>query len=210
MQISRLQYITNYQSETSHLNQVKEVVKAGIKWIQFRPKESDKATILNEGNKIAEFCKQHSVVFIMNDSVDFAVKLNADGVHLGKNDMSPKEARKILGDNKIIGGTSNTAVDIVDLINQGVNYVGLGPFKFTKTKKNLSPVLGINGYNQIIDALKEKGCNIPVIAIGGIKEEDIIPLQNTGIHGVAISSLISEAESISPKTKEILNLINSF
>jgi thiamine-phosphate pyrophosphorylase len=204
MHIARLQYITNYQSETSHLDQVKEVVKAGVKWIQFRPKDADIDTVLSEGREIADFCKQHSVVFIMNDNVEFAIELNADGVHLGKNDMLPKEARKILGDNKIIGGTSNTAEDIIDLIDQGVDYVGLGPYKFTQTKKNLSPVLGVDGYKEIIDTLNRKDKTIPIIAIGGIKEDDIAPLQNTGVHGIAISSLISEAENISSKVEEIL------
>lgn len=207
MKIAKLQYITNYQSKVSHLDQVKEVIKAGLTWIQYRPKDADRDSILEEGQKIATFCKQHSVVFIMNDMVDIAVALNADGVHLGKNDMAPKEARQILGESKIIGGTSNTADNIVDLFNQGVDYVGLGPYKFTQTKKNLSPVLGINGYKKIVDTLNSKNVTIPIIAIGGIKEDDIVPIQNTGIYGFAISSLISESENISTKAKELINTI---
>ena len=207
MQISKFQYITNYQSNASHINQIKDVVKGGVTWIQYRPKNTNRETILKEGQKIANFCKQKNVVFIINDMVDIAVALNADGVHLGKNDMTPKEARKILSKNKIIGGTANTADDIVKLVNQGVDYVGLGPYRFTLTKKHLSPVLGINGYKKIANTLKQKGIIIPIIAIGGIKEDDIPLLNDTGIYGVAISSLISKANSITTKTRELLNLI---
>lgn len=206
MQISRIQFITNYQSKISHLNQIKQVVEAGVRWIQYRPKDSTSEIILAEGQEIAKFCKQHSVTFIMNDNVDFAIQLNADGVHLGKNDISPFEARKRLGDHKIIGGTANTLEDIVDLVEQGVNYIGLGPYKFTNTKKNLSPVLGLNGYTDILNSLNKQDISIPIIGIGGIKEVDIEPLKNTGLHGIAISSLMSEAMNIPVKTKEILEL----
>lgn len=206
MYISKFQYITNYQSETSHLNQVKQVVKAGVNWVQYRPKNYDEETILVEGLEIAKFCKEEGFVFIMNDSVDFAVKLNADGVHLGKNDMSPLEARKVLGNTKIIGGTANTNKDIQDLVAQGVNYIGLGPYRFTKTKKKLSPVLGLNGYIEILNLLRKQGISIPIVAIGGIKELDTELLKNTGVHGVAVSSILSEAINITLKTKELLNI----
>ncbi len=204
MQISNIQFITNYQSKISHLQQVKQVVAGGIDWIQYRPKGISDEEILSEGQQIAEFCKKHSVTFIMNDNVEIAKTLNADGVHLGKNDMSPSDARKILGNTMIIGGTANTADDIINLVNQGVNYVGLGPYKFTATKKNLSPVLGLEGYAKILDLLNSQNISIPIVAIGGIKEADIELLRDVKPLGIAISSLISEAESISLKAEEIL------
>ncbi len=209
MQISKIQYITNYQSKISHLQQVKQVVAAGVDWVQYRPKETPDDVIMAEGQAIATFCKEHSVIFIMNDNVEIAKKLNADGVHLGKSDMPPAEARKILGNDKIIGGTANTVSEIKNLVDQGVNYVGLGPYKFTATKKNLSPILGLDGYSKILDSLNTQNISIPIIAIGGIKEIDIEPLKNVGLSGLAISSLISEAEGISLKTKEILRIFNN-
>lgn len=205
MQISRLQYITNYQSEISHVDQVKQVVDAGLNWIQYRPKETTDDLILSEGKEIASFCKQHAVTFIMNDRIDMAMALDADGVHLGKNDRSPMEARELLGKDKIIGGTANTEDDILNLVAQGVDYIGLGPYKFTATKKNLSPVLGLQGYSQIISSLSKQGVTIPIVAIGGIKETDIAPLKETGIHGIALSSLLSSANNISLKATELLN-----
>lgn len=206
MQISKLQFISNYQSKHSHLDQVKMLVESGIKWVQYRPKNSDRETILKEVVEIAEYCKKHSITFIMNDMVDIALEINADGVHLGKSDMLPSEARHLLGENKIIGGTANTIEDIVELVNQGVDYVGLGPYKFTETKKKLSPVLGLNGYKDIIAELNKMNINIPIIAIGGIKHEDINPIQSTGIHGIAISSLLSESKNESIRAIEIFNI----
>lgn len=207
MEISKLQYITNYQSEFSHLDQVKALIKSGIKWIQYRPKFAGKNEIFAEGKEIAALCKQHDIVFIMNDSVELAQELNADGVHLGKKDMSPAIAREILGDEKIIGGTANTTEDIIKLVKQGVNYVGLGPYTYTRTKKNLSPVLGVEGYKTICTYLEKSRINIPILAIGGIKEEDISLLTNTGIHGIAVSSVLSEANNITKKAKAFLEKI---
>lgn len=206
MEISKFQYITNYTSATSHLDQVKAAIKGGVKWIQYRPKNISKVDMIKEGQEIASYCKEHSVTFIMNDSVDIAMELHADGVHLGKEDMSPAEARKILGNNKIIGGTANTVNDIVNLTNMGVNYVGLGPYRFTNTKKNLSPILGLDGYKTILADLHRSKNDIPIIAIGGITELDIPLLLNTGVYGIALSSLISESSDISQKTESILNL----
>ena len=87
--------------------------------------------------------------------------------------MSPSDARKILGNGYIIGGTANTLDDIERLIKEGVDYIGLGPFRYTETKKNLSPILGIGGYKKILTACKEKGYTIPIVAIGGITKNDI-------------------------------------
>lgn len=205
MEIRKLQYITNFQSKLSHEEQVEKVINGGLKWIQYRPKYVDEQTIIKEGQAIAAMCKANGVVFIMNDHVDIAKELNADGVHLGKNDMKPSEARKILGKHKIIGGTANTLEDIIDLVNQGVDYVGLGPFRFTSTKKNLSPVLGIKGYEKIITGLKERNIEIPTVAIGGIVEDDVITILNTGIYGIAVSSVISEAVDVGETVKRFVD-----
>ncbi|WP_372776695.1 thiamine phosphate synthase [Mangrovibacterium sp.] len=206
MEIAKLQFITNYLSERSHLEQVKAVVAAGVKWIQYRPKNANRVDILAEGQEIATFCRDHSVTFIMNDFADIALELNADGVHLGKNDLSPREARKLLGSRKIIGGTANTADDIEHLVSQGVDYVGLGPFRFTKTKQNLSPVIGLEGYDEIVRELLHRTISVPIVAIGGIRQADIGPILNTGVHGIAISSLLSEVAENNENAKALLKL----
>jgi thiamine-phosphate pyrophosphorylase len=136
-------------------------------------------------------CRDHNVKLIINDNVELAKTIGSDGVHLGKSDMNPADARKILGENVIIGGTANTFEDIERLAKQNVNYIGLGPFRFTSTKKNLSPVLGLEGYENILKQCRANGIRIPVIAIGGITVADVNTLTSIGLYGIAVSSAIN-------------------
>jgi len=148
-----------------------------------------------------------NVTFILNDYVSIVKDLNLDGVHLGKSDLSPIKARAILGNNKIIGGTANDIIDIRKLMDAKVNYIGLGPFQFTDTKKNLSPTLGIEGYKTIINQLKEDSIP-PIYAIGGIKQTDISTLLDTGINGIAVSGLIANAKNVIQASKKIVSLVS--
>lgn len=190
--IARLHYITqgNILGYT-HSQLVEEACMGGIRWVQLRVKKKGQA----EWKEIAEdafrICKKYEAKFIVNDSVRIAKEIGADGVHLGKEDMLPKAARSILGKEKIIGATANSFIDIENLAEAGVDYIGLGPFRFTETKEKLSPVLGTEGYRKILDECKKNGIKIPVIAIGGVKREDVKDLFNTGIHGIAVSSAIN-------------------
>ena len=109
----------------------------------------------------------------------------------GKTDMSIGQARDILGKDKIIGGTANTFEEVQTLAKQGVNYIGVGPFRFTATKQNLSRVLGLKGYQTIIEKCKAEAIQIPIIAIGGITLEDVEDIRQTGVHGIAVSSAIN-------------------
>jgi thiamine-phosphate pyrophosphorylase len=144
----------------------------------------------------------------VNDNLKIAKEAEADGVHLGKEDMDAMEARKIAGDNFIIGGTANTMEDIRVLNAKGVNYIGLGPFRFTSTKANLSPVLGLDGYKKIMQQCAVENISLPFIAIGGIQLNDVASLMNTGVYGIAISSAISNASDISAAAKRFLKSIN--
>ena len=138
---------------------------------------------------------QNEYTFIINDNVELAKEIEADGVHLGRADRNPAEAREISGDDFIIGGTANTFDDIVSLLEQGVDYIGLGPFRFTETKKNLSPVLGLEGIKNIVETYRRTSLRqIPVIAIGGIKLNDVEDLIKAGVHGIAVSSAINISE----------------
>jgi thiamine-phosphate pyrophosphorylase len=139
---------------------------------------------------------------IINDNVTLAHEILADGVHLGKTDMKPDEARSILGENFIIGGTANTFDDIYFLQSEEVDYIGLGPFRFTTTKEKLSPILGIEGYERIIKKCREENVSIPIIAIGGIKSEDVRELIKVGVYGVAVSSAINLSNNIGFSVKE--------
>lgn len=206
-EISRLQFITSPCQQHSYMEQIKAVVLGGCNWVQLRMKDTPKDEIEKLAVEAYSFCMENGTTFIMNDDVEIAAKIGADGVHLGKNDMQPDKAREILGPQAIIGGTANTFEDIKKLVSQGVDYIGLGPFRFTKTKKNLSPVLGVEGYQTIIDKCKDEGIHIPIIAIGGLGPDDFSELFNAGIHGVALSSYITKQEQPGAVTLDLLKEI---
>ena len=199
-----LQYITDHKEGVSIPEQVEAVCKGGCRWVQLRMKEADREEFIRVGRTVKEICKRHGALFLVNDNVDIALELDADGVHLGKEDMDPLEARRILGYSKIIGGTCNTFDDVVTRFRQQVDYIGLGPFTYTSTKKRLSPVLGLEGYQKIMEACQEEGIYLPVHAIGGIREDDIQPILSTGVTGIALSSLLKNSEDITGKTREMV------
>lgn len=151
-------------------------------------------------------CRRHNATFIIDDHVSLVHHLRADGVHLGQNDMTVSHARAILGPMKIIGATANTLPQMVQAKKQGADYIGLGPFRFTQTKKNLSPVLGLEGYRTLLSSFNT---DIPVVAIGGITDPDIPPLMSTGISGIALSSTILSDYDPAARTAAILSIINN-
>ena len=195
--ISRLHYITQDLPDFSHAELAEFACKGGADWVQLRVKNKS----FDEWKKISEeiklVCLRYRAKLIINDNVQIAKEISADGVHLGKEDMDPKEARKILGNNSIIGGSANSMEDVRRQIADGCDYIGLGPFRHTATKEKLNPILGLEG----IKAIAEKfGNQIKMIAIGGIKPEDVESIIQTGIHGVAVSSAINLGEDKSEMT----------
>ena len=205
--LPRLQFITSPSRQHSCADRIKAVVMGGCNWIQLRMKEKPTEEIEQVALEVMGFCMDNGATFILNDHVELAAKLGADGVHLGKHDMAPDKARDILGPQAVIGGTANTFEDIKRLAEQGVDYIGLGPSRFTETKKNLSPVLGIEGYRNVIDSCKKEGIRIPIIAVGGLQPADFPQLFATGIHGVALSSYIAQNEQPGAATLDLLHLI---
>lgn len=205
--IARLQFITSPADKISYRDQIEAFVMGGGNWVQLRMKEEPVEAIEAEAKKAFAYCMEHGATFILNDHVEMAARIGADGVHLGKNDMSPDQARAILGPTAIIGGTANTFDDIKRLVAQGVDYIGLGPYRFTSTKKNLSPVLGLEGYQDILKACEEEGIDIPIVAIGGLMPDDFKGLFDAGLHGIAISSYITNNEQPGAITLELLEQV---
>lgn len=195
---SRLQYIT----DSPQLTEL--ACKAGVRWIQARVKNKDEKTWLEIANDIAKICRNYNVTYVVNDNLDIALKVKANGVHLGKKDRHIPEARAILKNRKIIiGGSANTFEDVMQLNLQKVDYIGLGPLRLTSTKKDLNPVLGLNGYELVMEEAESAGINMPPIyAIGGIQSADVEDLLETGIYGVAVSSAISNAKNINIAMQE--------
>ncbi|MBZ9729894.1 thiamine phosphate synthase [Salegentibacter sp. JZCK2] len=189
--ISNLHYISQGETPKEHLENIRRMCAAGADWIQLRLKNEAYETVLETAKAAKEICDQFQVKLIINDFPEVVKEVNASGVHLGKEDNCPLEARKLLGPNKIIGGTANTLEDCERLCEKQVDYIGLGPFRFTTTKKNLSPILGPAGYRKLLSNLRAKGKSIPVIAIGGIIPEDLPVLAESGVNGVAISGWLT-------------------
>ncbi|MFV8368460.1 thiamine phosphate synthase [Flavobacterium sp. LB2R40] len=192
---NRLHYISQGNTVEEQLYNIHKALDNGCDWIQLRFKKnySDDAFILAEAVKM--LCKEYLATFIINDNVHLAKQLDADGVHLGLSDMKVEEARVLLGKTKIIGGTANTFDEVLQRTAENCDYIGLGPYQFTTTKQNLSPILGLEGYRSIIKQMKTKNIQIPIYAIGGITLENVESLMETGIYGIAVSGLITQTEN---------------
>lgn len=203
-----LQFITNGSSSEEIISQVKQVLAGGCKWIQLRMKDFPKDEIISTANAIKPLCKDSEAILVIDDYVEIAKELQLDGVHLGKNDMNTREAREFLGEEFIIGATANTLDDILCQSPLYVDYIGLGPYRFTQTKKNLSPILGLDGYSHILEDFSKTGRNMPIVAIGGIGFDDIEPLMATGISGIAVSGAITNAQDSSAETSKMIDLLN--
>ena len=205
----RLQFITHYNNVYSYVDSARIALEGGRRWIQLRMKETEESLLEETAVIVQKMCKDYGATFIIDDHVYLTQKLKADGVHLGKNDMPVAEARKILGDSYIIGSTVNSFQDILSVIETSTpDYFGCGPFRFTSTKKNLSHILGLEGYSDIISRMKDNGIDIPLVAIGGISKEDIPELMQSGIKGIALSGSILKAEHPQNEMKEIVNIIS--
>ena len=204
-----LQFITHPSENMTILEEIENVVAGGCKWVQLRMKDAEKEEIKEVARKAKEICKKNGVILVVDDYVDIAKELELDGVHLGKNDMPVDEARKLLGEEFIIGATANTFEDIEDLRHTDIDYIGLGPFRFTSTKKNLSPVIGIDGYAEIMRRKAESSINLPIVAIGGICYDDINDIMDTGISGIAVSGSLINAKNMTEETRKMISLLES-
>ncbi|MCK0126324.1 thiamine phosphate synthase [Gelidibacter sp. F2691] len=195
--ISKLHYISQGDSPERHLEHIENACKAGADWVQLRLKNRDEATLLKTAEKAREITQNYHTRLIINDHYKIAKAVKSDGVHLGKTDACPTEAKKHLYSWQIIGGTTNSIEDCKELIEKKVDYIGLGPFRFTQTKSNLSPILGVEGYEKLLRNLNTK---MPIIAIGGITLSDVPEILKTGVYGIAVSGAITK----------VFNQINSF
>lgn len=200
-----IQFITHSNTRYGYVEGARLALEGGCRWIQLRMKDVSEVDFLLAAKQIGAMCKEYGATFILDDHVEWVGITGADGVHLGKNDMPVDEARNQLGANRIIGGTANTFEDVERLWRQGANYIGCGPYRFTTTKKNLSPVLGLDGYRHIISKMKAHDINLPVVAIGGILQPDIKDVMATGVSGIAVSGAILNAENPVEEMKRFID-----
>jgi thiamine-phosphate pyrophosphorylase len=171
----------------SHVEQAKRLCGAGAKWIQLRMKNAEPQAWRATASQVLAVCRDHGAVCIINDSVDVALAVGADGVHLGKSDESWREARERLWPDRILGGTINNAEDAARALEADcLDYVGVGPWRFTTNKQNLAPMLGAEGVRPLVAQLD----GLPAWAIGGIEANDLPAVRLTGATGAAVSSAL--------------------
>ena len=206
--MNNVQFITHQTERYSYADGVRMVLEGGCRWVQLRMKDAPAREIREVARVIQPMCANFGAVFVIDDHVELVRELHADGVHLGKKDMPVAEARKILGRDYLIGGTANTLADVESLYAAGADYVGCGPFRFTTTKKNLSPILGSDGYRHIIKGMQMRNIKIPIFAIGGITCQDIPEIIHTGVDGVAVSGTILNAPNPVEEMRYMIELIN--
>ncbi|MDQ1097982.1 MULTISPECIES: thiamine phosphate synthase [Chryseobacterium] len=203
--MEKLQYISQGVTRSEQENNIRTALDHGVRWVQVRWKNASPGELMRLCEDAKRLCCDYGSVCIINDHVQIARQIDADGVHLGLEDQSVESARHILGSGKIIGGTANTAADVLQRIKEGCNYIGLGPLRFTATKEKLSPVLGFGGYFEIIQELQSEKIEVPkIFAIGGITLHDIEFLKPIGIYGVAVSGQITHDPTLINEFKTAL------
>ncbi len=203
-----LQFITHHTSRYGYVEGAVEALQGGCRWIQLRMKNAAEDDVCEAVKRLKTLCHEYDAVLILDDYVELTAQLDIDGVHLGKCDMPPAEARKLIGEKYIIGGTANSFEDIERLVAQGVDYIGLGPFRYTETKERISTILGIEGYRNIMSQCRNAGITTPIVAIGGIEAGDVADIMATGVSGIAVSGAILRAANPAEATLNFINTLN--
>lgn len=201
-----IQFISHYTDTISYLDSIRLALEGGCRWVQLRMKDATDEEMLPVALDAQRLCREAGATFIIDDHVELVKKIRADGVHLGRMDMPIAEARKILGAEYIIGGTANTFEDVKAHYEAGANYIGCGPFRFTTTKKKLSPVLGLEGYRSIVAQMRNAGIDLPIVAIGGITAEDIPAIMQTGVTGIALSGTVLRASDPVAEMRRLIEI----
>lgn len=204
MELPRLQYITHPLENFDDLSWVHRLHENGVRWIQLRIKEEDVITRFPDrhyrayfheiADKMRAITEALGLILTINDAVDVALFSHADGLHVGQEDDLSEVDFSVFGNTHILGGTANSMEEFRHFEGVPLSYAGVGPFRQTTTKHTLKPILGMEGYADLIRGLKEKEWTMPLFAIGGITRNDIIPLLDIGVYGIAVSGAVFHSE----------------
>ena len=205
-----LQFITNTESRTSVVDQIKGFISGGGRWVQVRMKDATDEEIKKVIEEVKPLCIETDTFLLLDDRVELAKTLDVGGVHLGKEDMLPSKARMLLGPAAVIGVTANTIEDIKAVRSLDIDYIGMGPYAETQTKKKLAPILGLEGVRSLCVEMEQLEINIAHVAVGGIGLEDVVPLMETGVNGLAVSGAIANSDDIKKATEDFLEAIKPF
>ncbi len=203
-----LQFITGSNPRLPHAEEVRQACMAGVRFIQFREKHSSVESTKRMAETALTIAKGFGAWFIVNDYIEVAQSIGADGVHLGYYDESPEQARAQLGQQAIVGGTANDFNHVQSLYRQNVSYMGVGPFRYTSSKNELKPILGFEGYKNLTHQMTKAGINTPVYAVGGLSKEDIADILKAGVNGIAVSSAVGKQTNIYQAASYFLETIN--
>ncbi len=187
----------HWTGEKNLIQQTEEAIKGGATFVQIREKNLNEQEFEQEAIQLKKLCAGYKIPFVVNDNVQLAKKIDADGVHIGQDDMNPMAARKILGEQKIIGVSAQTVEEAILAENQGADYLGVGAVFQTGSKDDAIEVP--------LETLKEicKAVKIPVVAIGGITKDNVSKLKNSGICGISVISAIFAQKDIIVATKDL-------
>lgn len=185
------------------LKTIEEAIIGGTTVVQLREKTADTLDFYNLALKVKEITSRYDVPLIINDRVDIALAIDADGVHVGQSDMPCDIARKLIGDEKILGVSANTIEEAKKAERDGADYIGTGAVFPTSTKDDADSV----SKKELIDIVES--INIPVVAIGGINTENAHELAGTGIAGLSVVSAIMSSDNPKKSSEELLNIFNS-
>lgn len=202
MIIPKLHYISQGTSAKQHLDNIQKACSAGAELVQLRLRNISEKKYLKTAQEAREITSHFQTRLIINNAYKIAKMVKADGVHLEESEVCPTVVRDYLYTWQMIGGTATTLQDCEALISKEVDYIGLGPFRFTTTKDNLPAVLGLNGYTAIMDVLKTE---TPILGVGGITTADVKDILETGVSGIAVSGEITRDFNRIKRFNQLLN-----
>lgn len=200
--IEKLQFITHDIETLTHVQQAEIACGTGAKWIQYRCLTKDDAELLQDIQAIAEICDDWGATLIVTDHVHLHGKADIQGFHMEDMAADFPALRAQLGEAVTLGGSANTVEGLIRLAKDGADYAGFGPFAVTTTKPNNAPMLGLQGYVSGMRVLKDMNIDLPVLAVGGIKLDDVDALMETGIFGIAASAAINQAPDMAVAYRE--------
>lgn len=200
--VAPFHYLTQDLPEKSHAQQTDIACKAGANWIQYRCLTKSDEELKDEINNIAMICDDWGATLIITDHFHLLDQVDVQGVHMEDMKADLAFIRRQIGDEKTLGASANSFVDIQHIISTGAaDYIGCGPFSTTLTKPNDYPLLGIQGYRDLMIQLSDAGIKMPLLAVGGVQINDVKPLLETGVYGVAVSAAVNLSEDPSAEIK---------
>lgn len=212
MDLPKIQYVTHPNEDFENFTWVHRLHDGGVRWIQLRIKEEDfyqnypdkhyRATFCNIANQLRVITNSLNMLLTINDHLDIAFFSDANGVHIGQEDLYPFN---FSDRDFLIGVTANSKLELLTFPHERISYFGIGPYRKTATKSVLKSILGLEGYREILHSMNELKISQPVYAIGGVQKEDIIPLLETGVYGIAVSGLFFDQNHNVEKIREVVN-----